>query len=259
MNSRAVGSLIPPPRKYLGGSLNRIIRLVSREREVRAAVEDDFHHFRVALRHDGRRVTDVTSDTLRAPYTLCSAAGARLDELRGEEITTDLTKLTRHVDARSQCTHQFDLACIAVAMAARGEGVRHYHAIVEDSTTDHFRATLDRDGARVLEWQMKGDDILSPDPYSGRTINSGFTGFVSQYLEGESAEAALVLRRTVFIASGRGLDYWVDKLPHAIATGGCWVQQEERHQQASRNKGTTRDFTGLTDRLTAEDDNWLGW
>jgi len=78
MNWRAAISFIPPPRQYLGGSLDRVIPLVSRGGEVRAAVEEDFHYFRVALRHDGREMTDVTGDTRRGPYTPCSAAGARL-------------------------------------------------------------------------------------------------------------------------------------------------------------------------------------
>ena len=249
----------PPAKKYLGGSMNRVIRIVSRLGEVRATVEDDFHHFRVVVQHDGQRVVRAFSDAPRSPFTLCPAAGARLSELVGQPLTTHLTALTEKIDARNQCTHQFDLACLSVAMAARGEGQRRYHAVVHDSRDRYTLATLDRDGERVLEWEMEGDTIVAPYPFCGRTIGSGFTGFVSRELKHEEAEAALVLRRAVFINAGRGISEWVDTLPHAMVTGGCWVQQPEQYQNALRNKGSTLDFTGRVDELTMDDEAWLDW
>jgi len=248
-----------PPKKYLGGSMNRVIRLAARAGEVRATVEDDFHHFRVVVQHDGHRVLKAFSDARRSPYTLCPAAGGRLAALVGQSLTTDLTALTGEIDARNQCTHQFDLACLAVAIAARGASQRRYHAIVHDSRGSDTLATLDRDDERVLEWEMDGDTILSPSPFSGRSIGTGFTGFVARELNHEEAEAALVLRRAAFITSGRGISDWVDSLPHAMITGGCWVQQPEQHRDALRNKGSTLDFTGRVNELTKDDDAWLDW
>ncbi len=250
-------SLGRPPREYLGGSMNRVIRLVARAGEVRGAVEDDFHHFRVAVLHDGESVVKVVSHAYRTPYSLCGDAGARLAELVGVPLVRELTALTMRVDARAQCTHQFDLACLAVALAARGESERTYHAVVHDSRDDRCLATLDRDGRRVMEWSMKGEEILGPAPYGGRSIGSGFTGFVSRELRADEAEAALVLRRAVFITSGRGIAQWSDSLEHATLTGGCWVQQPERHRRALRNKGTTLDFTERVDQLTSSDTAWL--
>jgi len=247
------------PKKYLGGSMNRVIRLAARAGEVRATVEDDFHHFRVVVQHDGHRVLKAFSDARRSPYTLCPAAGGRLAALVGQSLTTDLTALTGEIDARNQCTHQFDLACLAVAIAARGASQRRYHAIVHDSRGSDTLATLDRDDERVLEWEMDGDTILSPSPFSGRSIGTGFTGFVARELNHEEAEAALVLRRAVFITSGRGISEWIDSFPHAMITGGCWVQQPEQHRDALRNKGSTLDFTGRVNELTKDDDAWLDW
>lgn len=248
-----------PPRKYLGGGMNRIIRLAAREGEARAAIEDDFHHFRVVVRHEGGTVTSATSVTFRAPYSLCAAAESRLEALVGQPVTTVLPALTRDIDARQQCTHQFDLACLAIAMAARGPGSRSYHAVVDDSRDEHYRAALRRDGEEVLAWDMDGDTIAGPEPFAGRSIHSGFTPFVAQALGGDEAEAALILRRAVFITSGRGVDEWVDSLAHALNTGGCWVQQAERHQQALRNKGSAKDFSGRTDQLTAGDSDWIAF
>src|SRR3546814_7802131 len=46
--------------------LHRIIRLHAIDGEVRGALEDDFHHFRVLIRHDGARVTNVEATALRS-------------------------------------------------------------------------------------------------------------------------------------------------------------------------------------------------
>jgi len=246
-----------PAPKYLGGSMNRIIRIHSHAKCVRAALEDDFHHFRVSIDHDGTTLHSASSVSLRAPYSLCGDAGGRLQALIGLPITNDITALTKQTDARSQCTHQFDLACLAVAMAARGLGTRTYHAIVHDSRDSRYLATLDRDGTRVLSWSMDRETIVDPHPYAGRSIGGGFTAFVSQQLAGDEAEAALVLRRSVFITSGRGIADWTDSFDYAMVTGGCWVQQPERHQMALRNRGSNIDFTGRVDRLLAEEDDWL--
>src|SRR3546814_6663197 len=64
---------------------------------------------------------------------VCSSdLGGRLDELVGQRLLRDTTQFFRIHDALLQCTHQFDLATLAIALAARGGSARHYHAFVED-------------------------------------------------------------------------------------------------------------------------------
>ena len=72
-------------------------------------LEDDFHHFRVELRHDGSLVTDVVGSGLRSPWTTCLDAGVPLRTLVGTRLTTGPLALS-HLDARQNCTHMFDLA-----------------------------------------------------------------------------------------------------------------------------------------------------
>src|SRR3546814_19311545 len=74
----------------------------------------------VLIRHDGARVTNVEATALRQPFSLCGAAGGRLDELVGQRLLRDTTQFFRIHDALLQCTHQFDLATLAIALAARG-------------------------------------------------------------------------------------------------------------------------------------------
>src|SRR3546814_2966347 len=68
-----------------------------------------------------------------------------------------------------------------------------------------------------------------------------------------------VLRRAIFISGGRGRTDELDRQPHAVARGGCWVQQPERASLATREKGTSRDHSDRPHQLTAGDDGWLSF
>jgi hypothetical protein len=236
-----------------------VIRLAAGPGQVRAALEDDFHHFRIELRHDGRTVTGIATDAVRAPYTLCPAAGRQLGEIVGMALADDMTAVFRIADARQQCTHQFDLAALAVASAARGIEARRYDIFVEDERPGVDRhAILRRDGECVLDWTLADYGVAAPEPYAGRSLGSGFTAWVAEALTVEEAEAALVLRRGVFIAGGREIAKQLeDILPIAPVTGGCWVQQEARAADAARIFGSTLDFGDRPDLLTGDDADWL--
>ncbi len=74
--------------------------------ETVAAMEDDFHHFTVRVRHDGSHVTEVTGEAVRFPWTTCPGAIAKLDELIGTPLFPTLDKRlqlrlveTRHFNA----------------------------------------------------------------------------------------------------------------------------------------------------------------
>ncbi len=243
---------VPPP------ALNRVIRLLGRPGVVRAVLEDDFHHFRVVLHHDAGGVQAVEADSPRFPYSLCPAAGLRLRELIGMPLTTDMTAVFRVANARDQCTHQIDLAALAVTAAARGTAQRRYDIIVHDRREGEDRhALLKRDGVPLLDWVLDGYAITAPAPYAGHGLGSGFTSWVAQAFEPEEAEAALVLRRGVFISGGRGMAAKLDSHSSAPISGGCWVQQPERAIHAVRQKGSTLDFTGRAEILTRADDDWL--
>ena len=101
------------------GVYRRRIRLVSDEGRVRADLEDDFHRFGVALRHDGLRVVEARADARRFPWETCPGAGARIEELVGTPLVVRAVDLAAHTDPRLHCTHLYDLAAWARASAAR--------------------------------------------------------------------------------------------------------------------------------------------
>jgi hypothetical protein len=244
------------------GALHRRIEIVTRQTgpdsaEARTAIEDDYHHFRVTIRQQGGRVSEAFSQALRHPTTLCPAAGDRLAELVGMPLSDASAAVNQTTDPRQQCTHQFDIAGLAVAALARGLPRRLYEAAVPDSADGRRTAVLKRDGEIVLQWEMQGFVIEAPAPYAGRDLGGGFTGF-ARSLPLEDAEAALVLRRAVFISFARGFDLDAPDIPTG-PLGGCWVRQPERYDQARRVMGSTWDFSGRDETLLSDDKAWLAF
>ena len=253
-------SKITPPELELfsaSPSLNRVVRIVSGKGRVRAVLEDDFHHFLVEIEHRDGVVTAARSESPRFPYSLCPAAGDHLAELVGVATHQRAVDIQTFADAKFQCTHQYELAVLAIAAAGRGEGTRSYHAVVADRDATPRTALLARDGSMALRWVLSDYAVQEPAPYSGIGLGAGFSAWVARNLDEDEAEDALVLRRAIFISSGRGLAPWLDAQPHAPMGGGCLVQQPTRAPEALRQKGSTLDFTGRSHLLTAGSDAWL--
>lgn len=223
--------------------------------QVRAVLEDDFHHFRVAVDYRDGRVTAANGQAVRHPFTACPGAAGALDALSGMALDRIAQSVTLHTDATQQCTHMFDLAGLAVAVAARGDTRRLFDIEVPRHVEGRSRATLARDGVPVLDWEVEGSAILGPAPYGGVDMRAGLARWALATLPEQEAEAALVLRRCALIALGRLKD--IDKEPHAHLTGRCYAQQPHRAPQAIRIVGSTWDFTEKPEALCIDDHTWL--
>lgn len=237
----------------------RRIELASRPHagggQVRAVLEDDFHHFRVAVEHRAGVVTGVRGETPRHPFSACPGAAPELNRLAGMRLDRIANSVTLHTDATQQCTHMFDLAGLAIACAARGERYRRYDVEVPRHVDGRSHAFLRRDGVLVLDWEVEGSTILGPMPYAGVDMRKGMAHWALGALPAEEAEAALVLRRCALISLGRLKD--IDREPHAHLTGRCYAQQPERAAQAIRIVGSTWDFSERPQALCLDDQAWL--
>ncbi|RON24998.1 hypothetical protein BK660_04850 [Pseudomonas brassicacearum] len=223
--------------------------------EVRAALEDDFHHFRVWVRHHQGEVFAIGGEALRYPYSMCPQACGQLQQLLGMKLDRVAHSVTRQTDASHQCTHLFDLAGLAIAAAARGTHLRRYEINIGQRVAHRTRATLIRDGNVDLTWEVNGTMIEGPFPYSGINLREGMARWALNTLNEEAAEAALLLRRCTLISMGRA--YNLDEQIHAANTGLCYSQQPERAEQALRIKGSTLDFSHEQLKLCAQDQEWL--
>lgn len=239
------------PRRpdYGRGIYRRRIRIEQVERRRDGGIligelEDDFHHFRATLTHDGREVTGVRGEAIRIPWTTCAGAAESLQALRGAPLLPSAADVARHADPRTQCTHLYDAAVLAIANAVRGNTRRIYDATIPDRIDGRARVTLARDGEPILEWQVDGMQILEPAPYTGQGMLAGFVRWCYASLDIDDAEAAQVLRRAVFIGLGRHYDF--DRIPRASGFAGvagiCHTFDGERVEGAERVAGTVRDL-----------------
>ena len=254
---------------YRDGSYRRRIRLVAAEPGVvEAALEDDFHHFEVTLRHDGSRVTEVEGRSVRWPWSTCPGAAEPLRALAGMALSPRCLAVGGHADPRANCTHMFDLAGLAVAHAARAGAVvgagapssRQYDAEVPFGATasggEPVTVRLWRDGELVLEWVLDGRSIAAPPMYTDAPWQGGFFRWADASLSVDDAEAAIVLRRACEIGMGRGMD--LDAYDRAselgpMMAGICHTMQPGVMEVAVRNKGSIRDFSDDPDALLPAD------
>jgi Protein of unknown function (DUF2889) len=246
------------------GAYRRRIDLATRQlaesaSEARVAIEDDHHHFRISMFSLNGVVSEIASQTLRAPTLMCPSAGPRLQNVVGMPLVASCAAALAHTDPRQQCTHLIEMAGLMAAALARGVDRRVYEAEVADPVGGVRIATLRRDGEIVLAWRLEGMTIVAPECYAGRSILKGFME-LARALELEAAEAALVLRRAVYTSGGRGMD--LDAMPESRRTainGQCWARQPERADRAFRNVGSTWDFSDRPEALTAEDRDWIAF
>jgi hypothetical protein len=225
--------------------------------EVRASLEDDFHHFRVRITHAHRRIQDIGGWAIRHPYSTCPLAAGQLSRLRDAEINGLAHSVMRMTNASEQCTHLMELAGLAIAAAARSINQRWYDIAVPRRIDGRTVATLDRDGNRMLSWDLLDTTITGPKPYNGISLREGMAGWALSNLREDEAEAALLLRRCALISLGRAKD--LDAQLHAEPTGRCFVQQPERASQGRRIVGSIVDFTAAAPELCAADSEWLSF
>lgn len=221
----------------------------------RAALEDDFHHFRVELVIRAGLIASVRAEAPRHPYSLCPSAAGPLQQLVGTPPASSAHAVMRQVDPSEQCTHMLELSGLAAAAAARAVSQRRYDIEVPARVDGRTRATLDRDGIRQLTWDIQGMDITGPPPFSGIALRHGMARWALSNLSQNMAEAALVLRRCAVISMGKNLP--LDQQPHAKPTGFCYAQQPSRAPLALRQVGSTWDFTGRPDQLCDQDEDWI--
>lgn len=195
------------------GAFRRLIDLKSwDDNTVVAWLEDDNHHFGITLVHDGSLIQDIRTATVRYPWTACPGASRPLQALIGHPLFGRCSDIGRLIDMRLQCTHLFDLAGLAIAHAHDRRGHRRYHAVVcrldaleTDAPPDWRRASLSRDGAAVMYWDLQDGRIMRPGSCAGRSVDRGFREWI-EGLDEMQAEDAYVLRRAAFVANARAID-----------------------------------------------------
>ncbi len=223
----------------------------------RAALEDDFHHFRIELVVRDGLIASLHAEAPRHPYSLCPMAADQLQLLVGTAPETSAHAVMRQVNASQQCTHMLELSGLTAAAAARALPQRRYDITVPLRVEGRTQATLDRDGTRLLSWEVQDLVIEGPPPFSGIGLRQGMARWSLSNLSEDMAEAALVLRRCAVISMGKNRP--LDAQKHAKLSGDCYAQQPDRAPLALRQVGSTWNFTWQPDQLCRDDLDWIAF
>lgn len=204
-----------------------------------AAIEDDMHHFRVTLVHDGETVSEVRTEAIRWPWTTCPAAG---DHLARRMTGARLAELGQIDPPQSHCTHQYEIALLAAAHALDAGPVL-YSAFAADRHGRSQHGELFRNGVKVLDWMMEGSRIVSEGPWQDRDLRQ-FKEW-SGLLAPDEVEAVKVLRRVIHTSSARlwdGRGYPTADMVTGSA-GACYTFDPARAAGAA-HVDMRHDFTG---------------
>jgi hypothetical protein len=218
-----------PPGTYY----RRLVAIVEPGR-VRSGFEDENHRMELVVSHDGTRVTDIRCNQPYLPWNECPGAAQKIRDLIGTPLQR-MHVSTGH-DAKQHCTHLFDLTRVTIARAAVGVSVQ-YDVEVPDRIEGRTRSTVRRDGAPVLTWDVEGQTVTGPDPFTGHNLQGAPTWPAG--LDSDTLEAALVMRRVLMLSQvrepyatvsrERSPDYSpIEPIRGHRMVGRCFAFQQER-------------------------------
>ena len=204
---------------------------------VTAELEDDYHRMVVTLRHRDGVIEHVESAMKRAPWTSCPGA---MEQLKRTFVGQPIEGIARVRGKTLNCTHLHDLALFAAGHAGENTDIA-YDIVVSDPVHDRRRATLDRDGDRVLDWTMDAVGFVAPPSIAGRSPYE-LNDWIAT-LDRAGQEAARILRWASMIAHGRQMDIPAHSSADRFPSGTCFTFQPGVAPGARRLAGADIDFS----------------
>lgn len=237
-----------PVIPYGEGVFRRHIRLLNSAGKVEGWLADDIHSFKVTLHYANGEVTDVEGEAHRHPWLSCDGAISKLRELIGAPILDDSRAYAQYTNPRSQCTHWFDLAGLALAHTGSNEAERLYKITIPDIIDNKTCLYLSCNNTEVLQLNLDGNTITAPAQFSGQDITKGFARWAQENLQGEQLEAALLLYRARFVSLARALyggaiDGKSGAPGEGRPTGVCYTYSEGIIEHTERATNYHRDFS----------------
>jgi hypothetical protein len=224
-----------------GGAYRRVVDIAIAPGLARVAMEDDIHHFRLALGHDGARIGSVDVASPRTPWTTCGGAAAALERLVGQPLTERLD-FAGAAEKANHCTHLLDLANIALGRLNDVGFARRYAAEVEYQAGRRIVASMTWTGGGTAQWTV-ANGVIEDGAWAGTALNA--LPRLIAALPFSAQEPVLVLRRAISISGAR----WaaLDQYGTAGELGvepSCHTLLPAVRDHARRNKGSAIDFWG---------------
>ena len=236
---------------YGSGVFRRRIRLTSDGLSVLGELEDSAHGFRCYLKHNGQHLTAIRGESLRTPYDICPGATEPIKQFVGQAIDVSLQDLNTSINARSNCTHLYDLSALALEFCflshSQGLEQRIIDVEIPDETDQPTTAKVTIDGVEVLAWQLRQWQIVGPSSVAGKPFHKGFASWVNESLSGLEQTAAFAIQKGYLVAESRRYDMdaltgTAAELPEAM-NSICYTYSRENVGNARRLSGTMRDFS----------------
>jgi hypothetical protein len=244
-----------PNPHYGTGIFRRRLHWQAGAGEVRVALEDSNHGFRLRLQHDGRCITAVSAEPLRHPFTTCPEAVASLQRIVGLPLA-DVAAQREHLPQADNCTHLVDMALLAAAHAAHAADIgqaRSFDIAVADEHEGITQARIECDGQPVHDWAIRAHTLESPAGLAGRPVMRGFYAWATQVFTDMPLEAAQALQRGYFVAQSRRWNTQpIEAHPAStdgIPVGACYSYNTGAVERALRIQGSVRDYTQSSERL----------
>lgn len=228
----------------------RSTRVDAYDNTVTAEMEDDFHHFRVSLSHDGHSITSIVGDSVRFPWSTCGRESEnKIRELKGLGLDALYKQLSAE-ERYSHCTHLFDLVQLAINHAVKAPSTRLFQvAITLTPSLGVFKAELKRDSSDLFLWDIENGTITNPAPYSGLTI-SGLAPWVRAHQSPEMIEAVLILQRAIHVSLGKIFDWSsASKASEMNLPPTCHAFQPINASRGLRVSDNIRDFSASFDSM----------
>lgn len=244
----------PSNPDYGHGAFRRRIRLYNEVGQVGAELEDCNHGFRLIIKHQQQRINAIEVEALRFPLSSCPGAIKPLQALVGCQLDSSAATFKQASQPRSNCTHLYDLALLAVNHAQRNEVERIYDVEVPDSMNAQQSMSVFRNGEKVHHWQIDQQMIIEPSEFRAKPIMQGFSKWSQQHFsDAEQLEAAQVLQRGYFVARARRVELnnrgGEPAINDSMMIGACYSYSPEVVEQALRLAGTVRDFSDCPEQL----------
>jgi hypothetical protein len=204
------------------------------------AMEDPVHSFQIDFSHAGGIVTGVRARWERHPLSSCSGATDALAAMVGCRLSDSVFDVSRHTDATRQCTHLYDMFCVAATHAHLRRRDCRWDVVVPDAVDARVTATLSRDGVPVLALTLEADGhtIVEPGSCRGVSVLKGFMAWVRTHVPQERHEHYFLMQKALFLAQVQKID--VESLMGQSAAlsgppaGTCFGSQPGRYESSTR-------------------------
>ncbi|WP_321884661.1 hypothetical protein [Paraburkholderia bannensis] len=207
---------------------------------VSLAMEDPVHAFRIDFAHRDDVVTAIQGVWMRQPLSSCALAPEALAEaMVGCRLSDNVFDVARQTDAATQCTHLYDMFCLAATHAHARRADCRYDVTVPDALDGPRQATLARNGETLLTFAIDDNDtIVEPAACRGIGVLKGFMAWVRANVPAHQHEHYFIMQRALFVARSQRID--IESLigeaakASGPAAGTCFGSQPHRYETARR-------------------------